>query len=112
MITIDDLKNYGANVEEGLSRCMGNEALYLKLVAIVPGEEGFKKLKDDIDFKNLDAAFESAHALKGVTGNLSLTPLYEPLVSITELLRGRENIDYSELLDEILTQREKLEKLC
>ena len=50
--------------------------------------------------------------LRGVTGNLSLTPLYEPLVSITELLRGRENIDYSELLDEILTQREKLEKLC
>ena len=60
----------------------------------------------------LDAAFESAHALKGVAGNLSLTPLYEPLVSITELLRAREDTDYSNLLNEILMQRDKLEKLC
>ena len=112
MITIDSLKEYGANVEEGLSRCMGNEALYLKLVATIPSEASFANLKDGIDSKNLDAAFESAHALKGVAGNLSLTPLYEPLVSITELLRTREDTDYSNLLNEILMQRDKLEKLC
>jgi hypothetical protein len=32
MITIEGLKEYGANVEEGLTRCMNNEAFYLKLV--------------------------------------------------------------------------------
>ncbi len=112
MITIDALKEYGANVDEGLSRCMNNEALFLKLVAIIPGEPNFNKLKESLESGNLDAAFESAHALKGVTGNLSLTPLYDPLVEITELLRARENIDYTEFIDTILTKRAMLEDLC
>ena len=111
MITIDSLKAYGANVDEGLGRCMGNEALYLKLVATIPSEERFALLKEQIEADNLDDAFESAHALKGVTGNLSLTPLYDPLVEITEHLRSREAIDYSELLTAILDQKIKLEEL-
>ena len=69
MINIDALKNYGANVEEGLGRCMG------------------------------------------ITGNLALTPLYEPIVEITELLRARTETDYSPLLSVILTKRKELEDL-
>ncbi len=110
-MTLDELKNYGANVEEGMSRCMGNEALYLKLVTTIPGEQKFDMLKESIEEGNLDEAFESAHALKGVAGNLSLTPLYEPLVKITELLRARENTDYSELLEEIISEKDKLESI-
>ena len=37
MITVDNLKKFGANTEEGIARCMGNEQFYLKLVATVPG---------------------------------------------------------------------------
>ncbi|MBR2100374.1 MAG: Hpt domain-containing protein [Eubacterium sp.] len=32
---------------------------------------------------NLDEGFEIAHSLKGVLGNLSLTPLYDIMVEIT-----------------------------
>ena len=32
MLTIEKLKAYGANVDEGLSRCMNNETFYLRLV--------------------------------------------------------------------------------
>ena len=110
-MTLDELKSYGANVEEGMTRCMGNEALYLKLVATIPGEQKFELLKESIENSDLDMAFENAHALKGVTGNLSLTPLYEPLVKITELLRARENTDYSELLEEIISEKDKLERI-
>jgi HPt (histidine-containing phosphotransfer) domain-containing protein len=112
MITIDMLKEYGADVNVGLSRCMGNEALYLRLVSTIPAEEHFGKLKDSIEAGDLAAAFENAHALKGVTGNLSLTPLYTPLVTITELLRAREETDYSDLLSEIILQKDKLKQLC
>ncbi len=112
MITIDALKEYGANVDEGLSRCMGNEALYLKLVGTISSEDKFETLKESIDAKDLDTAFESAHALKGVVGNLSLTPLYDPLVQITELLRAREDTDYSELITEIINKKTELYNLC
>ena len=112
MITIDSLKEYGADVEDGLNRCMGNEALYFRLVTTIPSEASFAELKKCIEVRDLDTAFEKAHALKGVTGNLSLTPLYNPLVEITEHLRAREDRDYSELMTEIENQREKLENIC
>lgn len=112
MITIDALKEYGANVDEGLGRCMGNEALYLKLVSTIPNEEKFAKLNESLEANNLDLAFENAHALKGVTGNLALTPLYDPLVEITELLRSRTEMDYTNLKEVINSEKEKLENLC
>lgn len=112
MITIDALKEYGANVDEGLGRCMGNEALYLKLVSTIPNEEKFSKLMESLEANDLDSAFENAHALKGVTGNLALTPLYDPLVEITELLRSRTEMDYANLKEVINSEKEKLENLC
>lgn len=111
MITIDTLKEYGANVEEGLERCMKNEALYLRLVNTILNEEKFDTLKESLETGNIETAFESAHALKGVSGNLSLTPLYEPLVEITELLRHGETEGCPELLAEIIRQKEILERI-
>ena len=112
MITIEKLNTFGANTVEGLARCFGNEALYLKLVATIPGEGNFDKLKDSIAAKDLKAAFEAAHALKGVLGNLSLTPLYTPVVEITELLRSNTDMDYKSLLDTILEKKDELGRLC
>jgi len=111
MLTIDTLKEYGANVEEGLGRCMGKEELYLRLISTIPSEKSFDLLKDSIEAGDLGAAFEAAHALKGITGNLALTPLYDPIVEITELLRARKEMDYTELLSTILDRKEKLGNL-
>jgi hypothetical protein len=95
MITIEKLKAFGANTEEGLGRCMGNEALYLRLVATIPAEKNFDKLKTSIESNNLDEAFDAVHALKGVLGNLALTPMFDMAVKITEPLRNRTAMDYS-----------------
>ena len=111
MLTINDLREFGADVDEGLSRCMNNEAFYLKLVKMALEDGGYEKLKDALESGNLDAAFECAHALKGMLGNLSLTPLYTPASELTELLRARKEADYSAYLETILTQREKLAAL-
>ncbi len=106
-MTLDDLVAFGANVEEGLGRCMGNEAFYLRLVESVKDEKGFDNLKSALDAGNLGEAFSAAHALKGVLGNLSLTPLYEPMSEITELLRAETQMDYSELLGTIMDLRDE-----
>ena len=112
MITIEKLNAFGANTAEGLGRCFGNEALYLKLVATIPGEANFDKLKNSLAGKDLKAAFEAAHALKGVLGNLSLTPLYTRVAEITELLRSCTDMDYGSLLADILAKKEELGNLC
>ena len=62
--------------------------------------------------KNYKEAFEAAHSLKGVLGNLSLTPLYDKVCKMTELLRAEEKTDYAPLLAEINGLREELRALC
>ena len=112
MITIEKLNDFGANTSEGLSRCYGNEMLYLRLVGMIPAEANFDKLKEAIDKGDLNAAFEAAHALKGVLGNLSLTPMYKKSVEITELLRSRTQTDYAPLLAELFEMKDELAALC
>jgi len=112
MFTVEKLKEYGANTEEALTRCFGNEEFYLKLVKMAYEDQSYGKLEEALKANNLDAAFEAAHALKGVLGNLSLTPLYNPVSEITELLRARTQMDYTPLLNEILEQKKKFEALA
>ena len=111
MLTIDSLNALGADTAEGVARCVNNEEFYLKMVGMVLQDAGFDQLKDAIEEGDLDTAFERAHALKGVTGNVSLTPLYEPIREMTEQLRARNDIDYSGYLDTIFTELSKLRAL-
>ena len=108
MITIDKLKEFGADPDEGLGRCYGNETLYLRLVNMVLNESNFDKLKEAVGANDLDAAFEAVHALKGVLGNLSLTPMYDKTVELTEFLRSRTEMDYMPLVNELLAMRDEL----
>lgn len=112
MITIEKLNDFGADTAEGLGRCCGNEALYLRLVNMIPDEDSFAALDAALKAGDLDRAFEAAHALKGVLGNLSLTPMYEKSCEITELLRARTQMDYTPLITELLSMRDTLRALC
>ncbi len=105
MITLDALRAMGVNVDEGLSRCMNNEAFYLRLVGKALDDEGFAALQAALEAGGWSEAFEQAHRLKGALGNLSLTPLYEPLSALTELLRTRAAVEYEPLLAAILEKR-------
>ena len=111
MLTIDSLREYGADVEDGVRRCAGMEAFYLKLVGSVLSNNGVDDLKAAIEAGDLDKAFEIAHALKGVYANLSLTPVCTPVSELTELLRKKADVDYGPLLEEAITQKNRLAAL-
>ena len=111
MLTVDKLKSFGADTKDGIERCMGNEELYLRLASAVPDQDEFDKLYKSASSGDLAAAFEAAHALKGVLGNLSLTPLYIKMCEITELLRKGEDIDYTPLLSDIGELHTRLKEL-
>ena len=112
MWTIDALKAYGANTDEGMARCFNNEAFYLRLVGMGLADANFDKLKAAMDAGDTTAAFEAAHALKGSIGNLSLTPIFEPISALTELLRGKSGpVDGGALLQQIMDQLEKARQL-
>lgn len=113
-MTLDDLRAFGANVDEGLGRCMGMEAVYLRLAGTIKNEAGFSRLEDALAAGDLDEAFEASHALKGVLGNLSLTPLYDPMNELCEALRAsnrQPGYDYAPLLATITERLEQFRAL-
>ena len=110
-LTLDALKQFGADTNDGMTRCMNNEAFYFKLIGKVVEDKNFEALENAVAEKNLDAAFEAAHSLKGVLGNLALTPIYEPVYEITELLRARTDMDYAPYLKTISEKRSALKEL-
>ncbi|MBR3334925.1 MAG: Hpt domain-containing protein [Clostridia bacterium] len=111
MLTIDALRAYGADVDDGLRRCMNNEGFYLRLVEKAAADPSFDKLKEAVESGDLGRGFELAHTLKGVAANLSLTPVETPVREITELLRNHTETDYGPYLERIGEAWQKLKAL-
>ena len=108
MLTIDALNELGVNTKEGLMRCMNNETFYFKMLKMGLSGDYFDKLGKALMENNLDEAFEAAHALKGVLGNLAVTPIYNPLAEMTEMLRAKKAADYVTMYKPIKELRDKL----
>ena len=108
MLTVDKLREFGADVDLGLARCMNNEGFYLMLVGKAAEDQRLTLLAQQIAGGRTEAAFETAHVLKGMYANLSLDPLTKPVSEITELLRSKADADYTALLNEAQAQFERL----
>lgn len=108
MLTIDALNELGVNTKEGLMRCMNNETFYFKMLKMGLSGDYFDKLGKALMENNLDEAFEAAHALKGVLGNLAVTPIYNPLAEMTEMLRAKKQADYVKMYKPIVDLKNKI----
>lgn len=108
MLTIEQLNEFGVNTKEGLTRCMNNQKFYFRMLKMGLSSDQFDKLGSAIDAGKNDEAFEAAHALKGVLGNLALTPIYNPLAEMTEMLRAGQTADYAEMYKPIMALRNQL----
>lgn len=78
------------------------------LVQMAMEDQRLPELEAAITANNPDTAFEIAHALKGIYGNVSLTPIFEPVSALTELLRQKADADYLPLLEEAKQQYQRL----
>lgn len=87
------LEECGADVETTLKRFMGNDAIYQKFLGKFPGDPNYAKLGTNIEAGAFEEAYKCAHALKGVVGNLGLTPIYEKVSTLVEELRNKASED-------------------
>ena len=78
------------------------------MISMAISNEYFETLGKALNEGDLDTAFEAAHALKGVIGNLALEPIYNPLSEMTELLRARKPADYISMYHHIKEIRDQL----
>lgn len=95
---------YGADYNSTMARFMGNEAMYLKFLDMLFKDDNLEKLGTALEQQDYEAAFAAAHTLKGVVGNMGLTPLFNAVCAIVEPLRKREAPeDYNGLYQMIQT---------
>ncbi|MDE7197358.1 MAG: Hpt domain-containing protein [Lachnospiraceae bacterium] len=87
------LEESGADVEATLKRFVGNDAIYQKFLGKFPNDPNYANLGANIESGNYEEAYKCAHALKGVVGNLGLTPIFENVSTLVEELRNKANAD-------------------
>ena len=87
------LEESGADVEGTLKRFMGNDGIYQKFLGKFPNDPNYANLGTNIESGNYEEAYKCAHALKGVVGNLGLTPIFENVSTLVEDLRNKANAD-------------------
>ncbi len=62
----------------------------------------------EFDANDYQGVIESAHAIKGATGNLSLTPLYKAYTDIVDLLRQGNPEEARKIIVDILPVQAKI----
>lgn len=93
-----DYTQAGIDYAQGLDRFAGNAAIYEKFLRQFVGDPTFPALEAAMKDGDTAAAFQAAHTLKGLTGNLSLNSLYGRLVKLVEALRGQGNLPLAQAL--------------
>ncbi len=97
MDLFDELKALDVDVDAGLQRLNGNKNLYTRLLG------SFVKTINEY-YETTDRA----HAIKGASGNLSITPIYEAYTQIVDLLRKDQPEQARELLKNIIPIQDKI----
>lgn len=91
----------GIDLEDALNRFMGNEDLIIHFLCKFSDDMNYKSLVEAFEANDAKAALAASHALKGVSGNLSMTRLYELLTAQVNALRN-DNFDAAKaMMDDI-----------
>lgn len=105
------LQDYGIDLERTMARFVGDEQLYDTCLYSFFAGDDLNTLRDALRAGDYRAAFERAHSLKGVSGNLGLDPLYKKVCALVEPLRRGEYDNLDALYRDIESEMDHLRRL-
>lgn len=106
------LDAYGVDVPTVVARFGGNEALYLKYLLRFPQDSTYQQLEAALQRGARAEAADACHTLKGISGNLGLTPLYTACTALTSALRAEETAEVSVLWNTLRETYQSASALC
>lgn len=106
-----ELVDAGINVDAALERFMGNENLLTRFLLKFSKDTNYTRLLDAMEKEDYKDAFEAAHALKGLSGNLSMDDLYEAAGKATECLRHEKYEEAKECMPDVKKEYERVSKV-
>ncbi|MCR5521478.1 MAG: Hpt domain-containing protein [Lachnospiraceae bacterium] len=90
---INALDDYGCDTQTALERFLGKEELYMKFIRKFLDDKSFDNLKGFIGASDYENALKSVHTLKGVSGNLGFTALYDVASDMVTKFRAQQDRD-------------------
>lgn len=104
-----ELENLGVDVDEGLDRVMGDESLYEMMLGMFLDTINESPIEmGEFDSEDRDELIRKVHTLKGTTGNLSLTPLFDGYVEVLGLLRGNQPKEAKAAMEKLIPLQAKI----
>lgn len=97
------LKAAEIDVEGAIERFVFNEGLYQKFLLKFLQDKNYMDLMQAVENKDAEAAYRCAHALKGVSANLGLQGIANPLQELVQIVRAG-SVENTEALMESLQQ--------
>ena len=105
---LERMKELGCDIDGALNRMLNDSGFLLTCLNAGLEQPEFETLGEALRRGDVKTAFDAAHALKGVTGNVGLTPLYNGLVAIVEPLRAGSAAGLEEPYRRLMDERAKL----
>lgn len=91
----------GIDYEGGLRRCAGNAGLYEHLLEMFLGDTSFEEAQQSMADKDYKELFSHVHEIKGMSGNMSITDVYETSSNVVALLRAEDYDAIPQAFDEM-----------
>lgn len=92
MLTIDALREYGADTQAGLAQCLNDESFYLGLVEMLMNDDRFDELFMAVRAMDMRRALHAAYALADTAASLALKPLVDQIDMMILCLQVRGDI--------------------
>lgn len=106
---LTNLAEQGCDMEDAKKRLLEDEDFLEQCIRMTALDPAFSELEQAIAAHASTEAFYAVHSLKGVFGNIGLTPLYLLATQIVEPLRNGElTPDVEVLCETLLTQQQQL----
>lgn len=102
MSLLQELEALGVNTDEAVERMNGNASLYERMLVKFKDMIKDMPVRPDFDGSNYADVIEAAHAIKGTSSNLSVTPIYEAYSEIVRLLRENQPEQAREILKKVI----------
>ena len=108
---IEQLHAMGCDTVQALERMAGDEEFYVECLREAVENPGFAGLEKALAARDTQAAFDCAHALKGVLGSVGLTPMYVKAAEIVEPLRQGRQDGLEEKLAQLMDMRRRFTQI-
>lgn len=110
MSLLEELDKLGVDTELSCKRFMNNVQLYERMLRKFNSTAQGLEVLPCFEQQDYKTALERAHTMKGITGNLSLTPLYKAYSDIVYYLRDDDHEKAERILRDMLPIQERIIK--